>query len=74
MIYQEDLKNFLKANRIHVLRNAIYPVALIDNRIRIVVSLHAQQNQEILEFLRSKNASSFRLYKIQGKRVRFAYL
>lgn len=74
MIYQEDLKNFLKSNRIHVMRNAIYPVALIDNRVRIVLNLHAYENREILDFLRSKNATKIRIYKIQGTRVKFAYL
>lgn len=73
-MYKESLKTFLRANRIHVLRDAVYPVAMIDGRCRIVVSLKAKCNQEVLDYLRSKNATYFRLYKIQGDMVRFAYL
>ena len=74
MVYQDSLKTFLKANRIHVLRDATLPVAMIEGRCRIVVSMHAVTNQDVLDFLHSKNATRFRLYKIQGKMVRFAYL
>lgn len=74
MMYNESLKTFLKANRIHVLRDAVYPIAIIDNRVRIIVNLKATSHQAVLDFLHSKNATWFRLYKIQGDMVRFAYL
>lgn len=74
MVYQDSLKTFLKVNRIHVLRDATLPIAMIEGRCRIVYSINAQTNQEVLDFLHSKNATWFRLYKIKGKMVRFAYL